>query len=171
MSVKRIVVPVVLALVLVGALGASSAVSAPTKVSTPTRVTTKSLTINVRLIQEATFHLKDHFLQTTLHLFAVGETLGFPSNTFLGSMLFTYQFLPGSACSASTAGCTGSTALETVTTFPGGTITAGGPKIKLTTGLIVPITKGTGVFKGVTGSIVIAPGDNAESIYRLTLPS
>ena len=59
----------------------------------------------------------------------------------------------------------------TVTTFPGGTISAGGPHIAIHNGLLVPITKGTGVFKGVTGSILIAPNDAAESIYSLTLPS
>jgi hypothetical protein len=104
-----------------------------------------------------------------LHLFAVGEQIGFPSNTYLGSMSFTY--LLHGKCGASVAGCTGTTDLKTVTTFPGGTISAGGPKITLTSGLIVPITKGTGAFKGATGSIVIAPNDAATSIYRLTLPS
>jgi len=170
---KRILVPVVLALVLVGALGASSAVSAPTSVSTATRAATKSLTINVRLIQEATFRTNTPQglrLSTTLHLFAIGEQLGFPPNTFLGSMSFSY-ILVGS-CSASTQGCNGSLSnLITVTHFPGGTISAGGTHIKIGNGLNVPITKGTGIFKGVTGTIVVAPKFAAQSIYQLTLPS
>lgn len=129
----------------------------------------KTVTITVRLIQEVTYHLPNHFLSTSLRLYAVGSVLGFPNGTYLGNMSFTYQ-LNGS-CSASGAGCSGTTNLQTVTSFPGGTIKAGGAKIALSTGLIVPVESGTGIFKGATGSIDIAPGGQASSIYHLVIPS
>jgi hypothetical protein len=137
----------------------------------------KSVTITVRLIQEATYQYPHGIptmpgglvLSTQLRLYAVGTVLGFPSNTFLGTMSFTYQ-LHGT-CSSGGSGCTGTTNLDTLTKFPGGTITADGPKISLATGLTVPITKGTGIFKGVTGTIDIAPNGQANSVYKLVLPS
>jgi hypothetical protein len=168
-SVKHVVVLAFLALAFAGALGASPAASAPAQLSSSTHAATRSVTINVRLIQEVTYHLPGGWLSTTLHLFAIGEQIGFPPNTFLGSMSFTY--LLHGHCGASVAGCSGTTDLKTVTTFPGGTISASGLSISLTSSLVVPITSGTGAFKGVTGSIVIAPDDAAMSIYRLTLPA
>jgi hypothetical protein len=133
---------------------------------------------------------------TTLHLFASGEQLGFPPNTDLGSMSFTYK---PSFCSVP-AGATNVHCpiddLTTVTTLPGGTITAGwtgfqpvtqlsaqcgGRSAQITSftdgsyhewfsGLVIPILSGTGTFKGVTGAILI-PYVAPEGCYRLTLPS
>ncbi len=138
------------------------------------RAATKSVVITVRLIQEATYQHPHPppiglVLSTTLRLYAVGTVLGLPNNTFLGTMSFTYQ-LHGS-CSSSAAGCTGTTNLQTVTSFPGGTITADGDHISLSSGLVVPVQSGTGIFKGVSGSIEIAPGGAASSVYRLKLPT
>jgi len=81
----------------------------------------KSVTITVRLIQEATYQYPHGttampgglVLSTQLRLYAVGTVLGFPSNTFLGTMSFTYQ-LHGT-CSAGASGCTGTTNLHTLT--------------------------------------------------------
>lgn len=164
---RRVLAVVFLAAGMSGALGAS----APAATSTHAA---KSVVITVRLIQEATYQHPHPppvglVLSTTLRLYAVGTVLGFPNNTFLGTMSFTYE-LHGS-CSAGGAGCTGTTNLKTVTSFPGGTITADGNNIHLAAGLVVPIQTGTGAFKGVTGSIDIAPGGQASSVYHLTLPS
>lgn len=148
----------------------SSAVSASSKVSGVTRVTTRSLTVNVRLTQGATIRHDTSIgrvLSTTLNLFAIGEQLGSPPNTDLGSMSFTYRIF--GTCSASTAGCGRFTYLMTVTTFPDGTITAGGTSFPISP-LVVPILSGTGIFKGVTGTIMIASG-GPKSIYRLRLTS
>jgi hypothetical protein len=136
--------------------------------------TSRSVLITVRLVQEATYQHPHPppvglVLSTTLKLYAVGTVLGLPSGSYLGSMSFSYQ-LHGS-CSAGGGGCTGSTNLQTVTRFPGGTITANDADLNLSAGLVVPIEKGTGVFKGVTGSIDIAPGGQASSVYHLTLPA
>jgi hypothetical protein len=130
-SVKRMLVLVVSAVVLVGVLGASSAVSAPARISAAKHVATRSMTVEVRLIQEVTYHGADHWLSTTLHLFAIGETFGLPTDTYLGSMSFAYQ-LHGT-CETSAPGCSGTANLKTVTNFPGGTISAGGPQIHLVT--------------------------------------
>jgi hypothetical protein len=164
----------VLAVVAVGAGMAALLVGvAPAATSSPRQVT-RSVVITVRLIQEATYQHPHPppiglVLSTTLKLYAVGVVLGLPNNTYLGTMSFTYQ-LHGS-CSAGGAGCTGTTNLQTLTTFPGGTITANGTNISLGVGLVVPVQKGTGAFKGVTGTIDIAPGGQASSVYRLTLPA
>ncbi len=121
--------------------------------------TRSPVVITVRLIQEATYQYPHPppvglVLSTTLRLFAVGTTLGLPNNAFLGTMSFTYQ-LHGT-CSASTTGCSGTTNLVTLTKFPGGTITANGNHISLSHPLIL-VKSGTGIFKGVTGTIDIVP--------------
>jgi hypothetical protein len=122
----------------------------------------------VRLIQEATYQLPNHTYQTTLRLFALGTTLGFPDGTPLGTMRFTWQ-LNGS-CSTTEAKCTGTAGITTLTKFPGGTISAETRNLALAHGILLPIQGGTGAFKGATGVISIAPGGIAESIYNLELP-
>jgi hypothetical protein len=57
-----------------------------------------------------------------------------------------------------------------VTKLPGGTITAGGKNVSLAHGLIVPIESGTGIFKGASGSIAIAPAGVAEDVFTIKLP-
>ncbi|HEY4347593.1 MAG TPA: hypothetical protein VGM80_08380 [Gaiellaceae bacterium] len=138
---------------------------------------TKFLTFKVRLIQEQTVRIPkpptgpdgDSF-STQLRLFAIGTVLGFPENTPMGTMAFNWGPLKGT-CSSSGAGCNGTTNIETITKLPGGTITAGGKNVSLSKGIIVPVTKGTGIFKGVTGTIAIAPASVAEDVFKLTLPA
>jgi hypothetical protein len=166
MSLRRVLAVGLVAVAVAGVLGAE-AQAAPGQA-------TKSVVITVRLVQEATYQHPHPppiglVLSTTLKLYAVGTVLGLPNNTYLGTMSFTYQ-LHGT-CSAGGDGCTGTTNLQTMTTFPGGTISAGGASISLSAGLVVPIEKGTGAFKGASGSIDIAPGGQASSIYHLTLPA
>ena len=134
------------------------------------------LVFKVRLIQEATYRHShppagdpgDTF-STTLRLFAIGDVLGFPNNTPMGTMAFTWGPLNG-ACSTAAAECSGTTNLQTVTRLPGGTITANGTNVSLSKGLVVPIQSGTGIFKGVTGSIEIAPQGVAEDVFHLKMP-
>jgi hypothetical protein len=156
-------------LVLVVALAVVASASASPKLSGPT-------TFKVRLIQEATIRHQhppigdpgDTF-STTLKLYAIGTTLGFPDGTPLGRMSFTWGPLHG-ACSSSAAGCNGTTNIFTVTSLPGGTISAGGKNVSLSKGIVVPVTSGTGIFKGVKGTIQIAPASVAEDVFNLTLP-
>ena len=138
----------------------------------------RKLSFKVRLIQEQTVrhHLasngtdmsKDTF-STQLRLFAIGTVIGFPDNTPMGTMEFTWGPLNGS-CSSSAGGCSGTTNISTFTKLPGGTLTAGGKNVSLSKGIIVPIQTGTGIFKGATGSIDIAPASIAEDVFNLTLP-
>ena len=124
----------------------------------------RSLTVDV-------IYAHPQVITTHLKLYAIGETLGYRAGTFLGTMSFTYHLNP-SLCSGSSVGCKGSADLHTLSTFPNGTIYAGGANITLaTSGLVVPIQNGTGFFKGVSGSILIAPNDEHEAFYRLTLPA
>jgi hypothetical protein len=58
-------------------------------------------------------------------------------------------------------------------TFPGiGTITFSGPFVTQTNGnTVIPITGGTGAFKGATGTVTIGPGATAApNIYVVTVP-
>jgi len=83
-------------------------------------------------------------------------------------MLFTWGPLKGS-CSTTAASCTGTTNLQTVTRLPGGTITANGTNIPVANGLVVAVQGGTGIFKGVRGTISIAPQGVAEDVFNLKM--
>jgi hypothetical protein len=164
-AVRRLASPFILAaLVLAAAVSTAGAVSKP-------------VTLKVRLIQEATVRHPhppagdpgDTF-STTLKLYAIGSVLGFPDGTPLGRMSFTWGPLHGS-CSSSAPGCSGTTNIFTVTSLPGGTITAGRTNVSLSKGIVVPIQGGTGAFKGVKGTINIAPAGVAEDVFNLELPS
>ena len=135
------------------------------------------LTFKVTLIQEETLrhphppagNAGDTF-STTLRLNAVGSVLGFPPGTPMGTMAFTWGPLSGS-CSSSAASCSGTTNIQTVTRLPGGTITAGSNNISLSDGIIVPVQGGTGIFKGVSGTIQIAPLGVAVDVFHLVMPA
>jgi hypothetical protein len=65
------------------------------------------------------------------------------------------------------------TSISGVTTFPGyGTLSFAGPMVTRKDGTVhVPVTKGTGTFKGAKGMLVIGTGDNkAPNTYVLTMP-
>ena len=133
------------------------------------------LTFSVSLIQEATYrhvhppgHANDTF-STMLRLNAIGTVLGFPGGTPMGTMAFNWGPLNGS-CSSSSASCSGTTNIQTVTTLPGGTITAGSSHVNVSNGITVPVESGTGIFKGVSGTIQIAPSGNAVDVFHLVVP-
>ena len=58
-----------------------------------------------------------------------------------------------------------------MTRLPGGTITAGSNNVSLSDGIIVPVRSGTGIFKGVTGTIQIAPLGVAVDVFHLVMPA
>src|SRR3954468_10543134 len=128
---RRILIPLVLAGLVAGAVvipGQGAKKKGP-------------LVFKVRLIQEATYrhpHPPDgdsgDTFSTTLRLFAIGDVLGFPDRTPMGTMSFTWGPLRG-ACSTAAASCSGTTNLVTITKLPGGTITAGGTDVSLSHGL------------------------------------
>ena len=133
------------------------------------------LTFSVSLIQEATYrhvhppgHANDTF-STMLKLNAIGTVLGFPNGTRMGTMAFNWGPLNGS-CSSSSAFCSGTTNIQTVTTLPGGTITAGSQHVSVGNGITVPVEGGTGIFKGVKGTVYVAPGGDHVDIFKLQMP-
>jgi hypothetical protein len=139
-------------------------------------VTHGPLSFKVKLVQEATYrhpHPPDgnagDTFSTTLRLFAIGNVLGFPDKTPMGTMSFMWGPLNGS-CSTAAASCSGTTNLATVTRLPGGTITAGGKNVSLSKGLVVPIQSGTGIFKGVKGRVYVAPAGEHVDVFKLIMP-
>ena len=138
----------------------------------------RSLVLKVKLIQEATSRKIEppdgnagDIFSNTLRMFADGVTLGFKDGTPLGKIAYSWWFTGAFSCSPSATGCTGTTNVRTLTRLPGGTITAGADKVSIGIhGEIIPIQSGTGIFKGVTGTVTIAPNSNAEAVYNLVLP-
>ena len=136
------------------------------------------LKFKATFIQEATYRHPappdgndgDTF-STTLKLKTEGAALNLPDRTPLGTMSFSWLYINAKnfSCGANAAGCKGKTDLNTITKLPGGTLTAGGKGISVEKGLIVPVTSGTGIFKGATGTITIAPKGAAEIMFDLKL--
>lgn len=134
------------------------------------------LSFSVTLVQEATVRhphppagdAGDTF-STVLKLNAIGTVLGFPSGTPMGTMAFTWGPLNGS-CSSNAAECSGTTNILTTTKLPGGTITANGINVSLAKGIILPVQSGTGIFKGVKGTVFVAPGGDHVDIFKLVMP-
>jgi hypothetical protein len=169
---RRYLIPLVLALSLAGAFAVAGQAQRHSQ-----SLKGGPLTFKVSLIQEATYRhpnpppgdAGDTF-STTLRLNAIGNVLGFPQGTPMGTMSFNWGPLNG-ACSSSAASCDGTTNIQTVTRLPGGTITAGGSNVSLASGIVVPVESGTGIFKGVKGSIQIAPLGVAVDIFKLVMPA
>jgi len=142
------------------------------------KTTSKPLVLKVTLIQEATSRKIEppdgnagDIFSNTLRMFAEGETLGFKDGTPLGRIAYSWWFTGNFSCSPSATGCVGTTNVRTLTKLPGGTITAGADKVSIGIhGEIIPIQSGTGIFKGVTGTVTIAPNSTAEAVYKLVLP-
>jgi len=106
---------------------------------------------------------------TTLTEFATSTIFGTAGGNKVGTMSFSYV-LHGS-CSSTAAGCSGNSDITTVTTFPGGTISAAKKAVPFSkAGFVIPIQSGTGKFKGATGVIAVAPNGQALTSYSITLP-
>jgi len=136
---------------------------------------TKTLVLHFTIFQEAT-HRHVHpppgdagdSYSTTLILTNAVAQLGKGVGGHEGSMSFAYT-LSGSC--GTTAGCSGSTDIQTVTHFLDGTITAASNNVPLgKRPFVVQIQSGTGAYKGVKGRVEIAPKGDPKTDYFLTLP-
>jgi hypothetical protein len=136
---------------------------------------TKTLVLHFTIFQEATHRhvgppagdAGDSY-STRLVLTNAVAQLGKGVGGHEGSMSFSYT-LSGSC--GTTAGCTGTTNIQTVTHFLDGTITANGIKVSLgKRPFVVQVVSGTGAYKGVKGKVEIAPNGDPKTDYFLTLP-
>ena len=157
----RVTLLVVLALVLAGSAQA-----------TPTG---HSETLTLTIIQHGTTRTPHPPLgddgdvfTTTLLLNNTVAALGKPAKASVGSMSF--QYVLHGKCS--TESCAGATAdIVAISRLPGGTITAIDNRVKLgRPPILIPITKGTGDFMGVTGMLAVGAASRPINTYQLKFP-
>jgi hypothetical protein len=105
---------------------------------------------------------------TTLLLNNTTPALGKVAGASVGAMIFAYV-LHGTC---STESCAGATADITATSrFPGGTVIATENGVRLGhPPIVIPITKGTGAYKGATGEVTIGAAASPYNTYRIVLP-
>jgi hypothetical protein len=105
---------------------------------------------------------------TTLLLSNTVAALGKAAKASVGAM--TFQYVLHGKCS--TESCAGATAdIVATSRLPGGTITASENGVKLgRPPIVIPITKGTGVFKGVTGALSVGAESRPVNTYQLKYP-
>jgi hypothetical protein len=105
---------------------------------------------------------------TTLLLSNTTAALGKPAKASVGAM--TFQYVLHGTCS--TESCAGATAdIVATSRLPGGTIVATANGVKLgRPPILVPITRGTGAFKGVTGMLAVGAASSPINTYKLKLP-
>jgi hypothetical protein len=105
---------------------------------------------------------------TTLLLNNTVAALGKPAKSSVGAM--TFQYVLHGTCS--TESCAGATAdIVAISRLPGGTITASENSVKLgKPPIVIPITKGTGIFKGATGRLSVGAESRPINTYQLKLP-
>jgi len=105
---------------------------------------------------------------TTLLLSNTVAALGKPAKASVGAM--TFQYVLHGKCS--TESCAGATAdIVAISRLPGGTITASDNGVKLgRPPILVPITKGTGIFKGATGMLAVGAASSPINTYKIKLP-
>jgi hypothetical protein len=95
--------------------------------------------------------------------------LGLGGHANVGSMKLGYTIRR--QCRTFTKSCVATADFQTVTTLPGGTVLADGKAISIATPNIrIPVTGGTGRFRGARGSVMISPSSTRISTYRLTVP-
>jgi hypothetical protein len=105
---------------------------------------------------------------TTLLLSNTVAALGRAAHSSVGAM--TFQYVLHGRCS--TESCAGATAdIVAISRLPGGTITATDDGVPLgRPPIMVPITKGTGIFKGVTGMLSVGAASKPINTYKIKLP-
>ncbi len=154
-------------LALVFLLGAAVPAAAQTR--------TKAVVLHFTIFQEATHRhahpppgdAGDSFSTTLLLTNAVAQ-LGKAVGKHEGSMSFAYTL--SGAC-GTTAGCSGTTDIQTVTHFLDGTVTAASNNVPLgKRPFVVKVISGTGAYRGAQGRVEIAPKGDALTDYFLTLP-
>jgi hypothetical protein len=159
--VPRLALPVVVALVLAGAAQG--------------RTQTHPLVLNLTIIQHGTVRTphpplgdSGDVFTTTLLLSNTAAALNKPAKASVGAM--TFQYVLHGTCS--TENCNGATAdIVAVSKLPGGTVTAAEDGVKLgRPPIIIPVTKGTGAFKGATGTLTVGAESRPVNTYKLKLP-
>jgi hypothetical protein len=105
---------------------------------------------------------------TTLLLNNTVAALGKPAKASVGAM--TFQYVLHGKCS--TESCAGASAdIVAISRLPGGTITASEKSVKLgKPPILIPITTGTGAFKGATGMLSVGAESRPINTYKLKLP-
>jgi len=96
--------------------------------------------------------------------------LGGGTHAKVGSMKLSFTIRK--ACSGLTnAKCDARADIETVSTLPGGNVTAGGRLVSIVEPSIrIPVTGGSGRFRGARGWVTISPSASKLSTFELTLP-
>jgi hypothetical protein len=95
--------------------------------------------------------------------------LGRPARAVVGTMQFTYTIRK--QCTSFTPRCHATADFTTVTMLPGGTVKAAGKSISIANPeIVIPVTGGTGRYRGAHGTVSISPTSEKLSIYRLLLP-
>jgi hypothetical protein len=159
--VPRLALLVVLALVLVGSAQGTRG--------------SHSETLTLGIIQHGTTRTphpplgdEGDVFTTTLLLNNTVAALGRPEKASVGAM--TFQYVLHGKCSTET--CAGASAdIVAISRLPGGTITASENGVKLgRPPIMVPITKGSGAFKGVTGMLAVGAASKPVNTYQLKLP-
>ena len=139
------------------------------------RTQTHPLVLNLTIIQHGTVRTphpptgdSGDVFTTTLFLSNTVAALDKPAKASVGAM--TFQYVLHGTCS--TENCNGASAdIVAVSKLPGGTITATENGVKLgRPPIIIPVTKGTGAFKGATGTLTVGAASRPVNTYKLTLP-
>jgi hypothetical protein len=95
--------------------------------------------------------------------------LGRPAHASVGMMRFTYTIRR--QCTSFSPSCRATADFTTVTTLPGGTVTAAGSSISIANPeIVIPVTGGTGRYRRAHGTVSISPTSEKISTYRLRLP-
>ena len=104
---------------------------------------------------------------TTLLLNNTVAALGKGPGASVGAMLFSYV-LHGTC---STESCAGANAdISAVSRLPGGTLTAAANKVQLGhPPIVIPITGGTGTYKGATGKVTVGAESSPFNTYDIVL--
>jgi hypothetical protein len=160
-GVPRVAFLVLLVLVLAGSAQASG--------------TSRSQTLTLGIIQHGTTRTphpplgdEGDVFTTTLLLNNTVPAFGRGAKASVGSMSF--QYVLHGKCS--TESCAGATAdIVAISRLPGGTITASENRVRLgKPPILIPITKGTGAFKGATGMLSVGAESRPINTYKFTLP-
>ena len=137
--------------------------------------TSRSETLTLGIIQHGTTRAphpplgdEGDVFTTTLLLNNTVAALGRAAKASVGAM--TFQYVLHGLCS--TESCAGATAdIVATSRLPGGTIVASETGVKLgRPPIVIPITKGTGIFKGATGSIAVGAASAPFNTYHIVLP-
>lgn len=106
---------------------------------------------------------------TTLLMNNTVAALGKGPGASVGAMLFSYV-LHGTC---STESCAGANAdITAISRLPGGTVTGIEKHVELgRPPIVIPITSGTGAYKGASGEVTIGAASSPFNTYRIVLPA